>query len=88
MRCLSRRLLASLLSLGFIAPAFAAEPKFERVQLSREFHAEGGTAADLDNDGHGEVIVGPWIYWGPDFQSKSKYYEADPIDPAATPRTF
>lgn len=74
--------------LGSVMPAAAADVRFERIQLSREFHAEGGTTADLDADGHGEVIVGPWIYWGPDFQSKTKFYEGEPIDPAGYSANF
>ncbi len=66
----------------------AAEPTFERIQLTREFHAEGGTAADLDNDGHGEVIVGPWIYWGPDYQTRTKYYAAEPFKPQEYSKNF
>lgn len=66
----------------------AADVRFERVQLSREFHAEGGTTADLDADGQGDVIVGPWIYWGPDFQEKSKFYEGEAIDPAGYSANF
>lgn len=70
------------------APALAADVRFERVQLSRDFHAEGGTAADLDADGHGDVIVGPWIYWGPDFQQQTQFYEGKPIDPAGYSANF
>lgn len=73
---------------GTSATAVTAEVHFERVQLSREFHAEGGTAADVDADGNGDVIVGPWIYWGPDFQQKSKYYEGEAIDPAGYSANF
>lgn len=66
----------------------AGEVRFERIQLSQEFHAEGGTAADLDADGHGDVIVGPWIYWGPDFESKSQFYDGKPVDPIGYSENF
>lgn len=66
----------------------ADDVRFERIQLSREFHSEGASTADLDADGHGDVIVGPWIYWGPDFQEKSKYYAGEPIDPAGYSANF
>lgn len=89
----SRFLSLSLAALGIAnlrsaSSSLAADVRFERVQLSQEFHSEGGTTADLDNDGHGEVIVGPWIYWGPDFQQKSRYYAGDPIDPAGYSKNF
>ncbi len=55
--------------------SFAADPTFERVQLSNEFYSEGGTHGDYNGDGKGDVAVGPFIYWGPDFEKKSRYYE-------------
>lgn len=89
---MSRRSLRSLLAvaLAALSPAAssAADPTFERVQVTREFHAEGGTAADLDNDGHGEVIVGPWIYWGPDYQTRTKYYPGEAFKPHEYSKNF
>ena len=89
---MTRRSLRILIAmtLASLAPAvaFAADPTFERVELTREFHAEGGTAADLDNDGHGEVIVGPWIYWGPDYQQRTKYYAAEAFKPNEYSKNF
>lgn len=82
-----RKIFLTLLSLS-PAIALAADPTFERVELTREFHAEGGTAADLDNDGHGEVIVGPWIYWGPDYQKRTKYYAGEPFKPNEYSKNF
>lgn len=75
-------------SICLASVACASDVRFERVQLSREFHAEGGTAADVDSDGQGDVIVGPWIYWGPTFESKSKFYDGQPVDPAGYSANF
>ena len=92
MRTRSWCLLQSSCLLGVLTsltgPLVAADVRFERVQLSREFHAEGGTTADVDSDGQGDVIVGPWIYWGPDFQEKSQFYAGEPIDPAGYSANF
>lgn len=85
------RLRLPLLVYGIFNPALwarAEDVRFERIQLSREFHSEGATAADLDADGKGDVVVGPWIYWGPDFQEKSKYYDGEAIDPAGYSANF
>lgn len=82
----SSSLLGALI--GLAAPLAAADVRFERVQLSREFHAEGGTTADVDEDGHGDVIVGPWIYWGPDFKKQTQFYAGEPIDPAGYSANF
>jgi len=68
--------------------AMAADIRFERIQLSSDFYAEGGTAGDLDADGHGDVVVGPWVYWGPDFANKTRFYEGDAIDPVGYSANF
>ena len=66
----------------------AAEPQFERVQLSSEFYSEGGTFGDYNGDGKGDVAVGPFIYWGPGFENKSRYYEGPAIDPIGYSENF
>jgi hypothetical protein len=66
----------------------ADEVRFERIQLSNEFYSEGGTHGDLDGDGHGEVIVGPWIYWGPTYEKKTRFYEGPAIDPVGYSENF
>ncbi len=87
---MSMHLLCSCLCLALwnSSLTYAVDIHFERVQLTNEFHAEGGTTADLDKDGHGDVIVGPWIYWGPQFETRTKFYEAEAFDPAGYSRNF
>lgn len=65
-----------------------AEVRFERIQLSDEFYSEGGTYGDYDGDGHGDVAVGPWIYYGPDFERRSQFYEGESIDPVGYSNNF
>ena len=48
------------------APA-PAEIAFECIQLSSEFFAEGAHFADLDKDGHNDIIAGPYWWEGPRF---------------------
>lgn len=64
------------------------EVGFERVQLSNQFYSEGGTFADYDGDGQGDVAIGPWIYWGGDFENASRFYEGDAIDPVGYSKNF
>lgn len=66
----------------------AAEVSFERVQLSDQFYSEGGTYGDFDSDGHGDVAVGPWVYYGPSFTEKSRFYEGAAFEPAAYSENF
>ena len=54
---------------------------FERIQLSDAFFGEGASFADLDRDGHGDVISGPYWYAGPDFTEKRAIYAAHAFDP-------
>ncbi len=91
-----RRLLRLLLTLSTVCPvglalipkSEAAEPQFERVQLSSEFYSEGGTFGDYNGDGKGDVAVGPFIYWGPGFEKKTRYYEGPAIDPIGYSENF
>lgn len=62
--------------------------KFERIQLSDQFYSEGGTHGDYNNDGEGDVAIGPWIYWGPTFQTKARFYPGDAIDPLGYSENF
>ncbi len=66
----------------------AAEIAFERVQLSDQFHSEGGTHGDYDGDGNGDVAVGPWIYYGPTFTEKSQFYKGDAFPPEKYSENF
>ena len=77
--------LTLLLSFQVLAQA---ETAFERVQLSNQFYSEGGTHGDYDGDGHGDVCVGPWIYYGPDFTEKSRFYEGDAFPPEKYSENF
>lgn len=61
---------------------------FERVQLSDQFYAEGGAIGDFDGDGHQDVAVGPWIYWGPDLESKSRFCEGEALEPQGYSANF
>jgi hypothetical protein len=39
---------------------------FHRTQLSDKFWCEGATFGDLNRDGKGDIISGPYWYEGPD----------------------
>lgn len=48
---------------------------WKRVQLADQFYAEGSSHADVNKDGHTDIISGPFWYEGPDWQKKHAYYE-------------
>ena len=69
------------LSLGLLFPAAVrAEDKtllsFERRQLNDQFWSEGATFGDLNNDGHHDLVSGPWWWEGPAFEKRHEYYPA------------
>lgn len=51
---------------------------FERVALSDVYFSEGANAGDLNHDGHGDIVSGPYWYAGPDFKVKSEIYPPVP----------
>ena len=63
------------------------EVRFTKRTLSKDFVAEGSTVADFDRDGHRDVAVGRFIWFGPEFTCRIAYTsERDNIDgPAKTP---
>ena len=53
---------------------------FDKTQLSEMFLSEGASFADFDRDGIQDVVSGPHIYFGPDFQDVIELYSAAPFD--------
>ena len=48
---------------------------FEHIQLSDTFWTEGATFGDVTGDGMPDLVAGPYIYEGPDFENKHAIYE-------------
>ncbi|MBI3267662.1 MAG: VCBS repeat-containing protein [Planctomycetes bacterium] len=53
---------------------------FRRVRLSDVFFCEGATLGDFDQDGHADVVSGPYVYFGPDFKRRTELYPPAPFD--------
>ncbi len=84
-RHLSRALYvaATLVVVSHLSPHAVAQRimhEFERQRLTRVFHAEGAAAADLNNDGHMDIVAGPWWYEGPDFTTRHALREPRAFD--------
>ncbi len=58
------------------------------MTLSTDFLCEGASFADLDRDGHADVIAGPYWYRGPDFATKHEIYAPQAFDPAGYSDNF
>ena len=71
---------ALLLLAGPGLPADRVLHSFKRLVLSEQFFSEGACFADLDGDGHRDIISGPYWYAGPDFRKRQAYAPAAPLD--------
>lgn len=90
---LPRRLLLSLLSapLALMAQSSVSAAEaivFETKVLSREFFAEGAAVGDFNKDGFNDVVCGPNIYFGPDFQKTHQIYEGKSFDVRTYSKNF
>ena len=63
------------------AGASAAPPTFRKVILTDKFHAEAAGVGDIDKDGHGDAVYGPYWYAGPEFKERHEIYPAKDFDP-------
>jgi putative membrane-bound dehydrogenase-like protein len=66
----------------------AYDGEYERQELERTFLCEGASHADLDRDGHQDLISGPYWYRGPDFTERSEIYPPKAFDPAGYSDNF
>ncbi|HND53569.1 MAG TPA: VCBS repeat-containing protein, partial [Pirellulaceae bacterium] len=61
---------------------FADEPlvlhRFERTRLTDQYYSEGANAGDINHDGHGDVVYGPYWFAGPKFDEKFEIYAPKP----------
>lgn len=91
MRSTSAWLIAAAACLGTVASvgpfgavARGAEStliRWETRQLSDVFFSEGADCGDFNNDGHMDIVSGPYWYAGPDFKQAHAFYEPKPFDP-------
>ena len=70
---------------SLVAAAPAREVTFVKHVLATEYWADGVNAADLNRDGHVDVIAGPAWYAGPDFKSRHMFYEQSPLPVEVSP---
>lgn len=51
---------------------------FDRKQLSDTYFSEGAAVADINKDGHPDIIYGPYWYEGPTFEKRHEIYPPKP----------
>ncbi len=56
----------------------AREVTFEKLTLTSEYWCDGVNAADINRDGHVDIIAGPFWYEGPSFKVRHTFYEPVP----------
>jgi putative membrane-bound dehydrogenase-like protein len=78
----------ALTLLGASAAAQGSPSPFTRLELADEFTSEGASFADLDRDGHNDVVAGPWWYRGPEFATRHEIYPPQAFDPAGYSDNF
>ena len=64
---------------AFSLRAAPAPSPFECLVLSEHFHSEGADFADINGDGHNDVVSGPFWYEGPEFRKRHRYMSGEPI---------
>lgn len=57
--------------------------RFRKQQLNDFYYAWSATAADVNRDGHLDVLAGPHYFLGPDYDVSREIYVADILDPGA-----
>ncbi|QDV45982.1 FG-GAP repeat protein [Stieleria neptunia] len=65
-----------VLVVAMLSSSIAAETpssRFQKIVLSESFHSEGADAADLNGDGHHDIVSGPYWYEGPEFRTRHAY---------------
>jgi hypothetical protein len=61
---------------------------FEKIRLTDKFYAEGANYADFNQDGHMDVVYGPYWYEGPGFTVRHEIYPAQEFDPHSYSHNF
>jgi hypothetical protein len=80
------------ISVALVVCAFAAAKAtsadsiaFRKQVLTGEYYCDGVAAADFNQDGHLDVVAGPFWYQGPELTKSHEIYPAVPTPRAATP---
>ncbi|MEO1995615.1 MAG: VCBS repeat-containing protein [Planctomycetaceae bacterium] len=59
--------------------------EFQKLVLTSRYYCDGITSADINSDGHPDVVAGPFWYEGPTFQRAHAVYQPIALTPEASP---
>lgn len=59
--------------------------QFRKIQLTQDYYCDGVDVGDIDDDGHLDVVAGPYWYAGPEFQQAFPFYPPVALPPADSP---
>ena len=74
--------------LALLFCTLAAPPAWQSTELTDAFTAEGAASADFDGDGHVDLLVGPFLYLGPDWLTRREVSEPRTFAPTGYSETF
>jgi len=80
--------LCLVLPLLLAAAEAAPSAPWCKIDLERNFFAEGGTFGDLNRDGVADVVAGPWWFEGPGFTRRHELYAPQAADPLGYSKNF
>ena len=63
-------------------PVEQTSANFTARRINPYFYAFSVAAADMNRDGHMDVVSGPFIYYGPDFTTAREFYAAETLSPS------
>jgi 3-keto-disaccharide hydrolase/FG-GAP-like repeat len=57
-------------------------PHFRLQRLTPYYYSFSAAAADINRDGHMDIVSGPFIFFGPDFTQAREFYAAQTTNPS------
>ena len=69
-------LICVVVTAAVVASEVAGDLSFTKLHLLPSYWSEGATFADLDKDGHQDIVCGPHWFRGPNFKQRFEFYPA------------